>query len=366
VASFAWSALRVFRNEEHTAAAIIKAHDLPEKFKDNARKQARQIRQCLIQAEEYARAAECVTSSTRPALQYYSLVSLATAEILFKGTGDLSLDKARSEHGHHGLALSISPISNKTPGAVDLVAKPAVFGSRRSGTFELWHRLSRPNPICGPIKTFLPGNQVVTNAVAALLMSDDIEMPGMAESGHSLLDCFVHIPGLSRHLENFETHPNFARCHISRSDFQSDSSEILEVNFHPSPDDVLESIYSRIACSSLENLSVIKYPNGRMYRFNRNREDVLFGIPNGVTLGDETYIWPYSDGETTLNYFGWLYVASYILGTYARYFPDKWMSDIERASYLATASDTFYQIAAAHAPLCVLSELSRNWMVPMR
>lgn len=366
VSSFAWSGLRVFRNVEHTAAAILAAHNLGANDIKNVRKQANQIRHCLIQAEEYARAAETVTSATRPTLQYYSLVSLATAEILFKGTGDISLDKARDLHGHHGLSLTVQTTKGGLVGSDNLIARPPIFNGKRKGTFDLWHTLSRPSPLCGPVNEYLSIGQVVRHPMRALMAAPDVPPPPLPEDGYCLLKCFQHIPGLSRHLPNFGVRETWARCHIRR-DHSEASGYTTFVQFHPADAHLLSAIYEKVHATVPESLTHSDFRSGRSYTFTRDANgDAEFIMPNGIPLGDDTYIWPYSDNEMSLNYFGWLYLASFILGTYARYYPDKWMQDIEQSNYIATAADAFYRITAAHAPLSTLSELSRVWFVPER
>ena len=363
----AWSGLRVFRNVEHTLAAIMQTHGLSDQHRVHARKQADQIRQCLIQAEEYAKAAETVSSATRPVLQYYSIVSLATAEILFKGTGDLSLDRAREQHGHHGLTLSAQLSKGGTVEASKLIATPAIFGGQRKGTFHLWHEVSRPTPTCGPVDRNLAKGQLLQYALAALMVSEDVPLTALPEQGHTLLQCFQHIPGLRTHLANFDVAPLWARCHVMRTVYDEEGRYETVVNFHPAAPDILDKIYAKVTATPPESLTHIEYPSGRRYTFKRtNKSDDLLEAPNGIHIGNDTYMWPYSDDELSLNYFGWLYLASFILGTFARYYPDKWMQDIERSSYVANAADAFYRIAAAHAPLATLSELSRVWMVPER
>lgn len=368
VAKFAWSSLRVFRNVEHTAKAIQDAHSIPEKGMANARKQARQIRHCLIQAEEYALAADAVTSATRPTLQYYSMMSLATAEVLFKGTGAVSIDKARQDHGHHGLTLKVASTAEGTITASGLLARPALFGGgERKGTFELWHQHSRLNPICGAVDRQVPTGAIIKMPTALLMKSGDTPPAPMSDEGVTLLQCIQHIPGLSGHVQNFNVSPLTARCHAKRRVNEAEASYVTSVIFHPASEDLLQKIYAKISSDHPDQIVQFEYPSGRRYEhtFHENNPST-FTMPNGVSIGDEVFIWPYDDDDTILNYFGWLYVTSFILGSYARYYPDKWMRDIEGASYIAVAADAFYRLAADHAPLNTLSELSRVCLVPGR
>jgi len=109
-AAFAWAGLRKFQNIDLVAEKLIQLQNVPSKYKNDVRKQAQQIRYCLIQAREYFVAAATVSIATKPNLLYYGAMSLALAEILFKQSGDSSLDKARGEHRHHGLTMSVGGI----------------------------------------------------------------------------------------------------------------------------------------------------------------------------------------------------------------------------------------------------------------
>lgn len=105
VGRFAWSGLARYHNIGFTASMIDKIHNLNGSHSQNVKKQAAQIRHCLIQANEYRIAAKSVSLSTRPLLYYYSCMSLALAQILFKGSGNFSLDKTRGKTLTTGFCL---------------------------------------------------------------------------------------------------------------------------------------------------------------------------------------------------------------------------------------------------------------------
>jgi len=107
---YAWTGLKRFHNVAYVEDWICKLHELGAKDRPNAKKQASQIRYCLIQASEYFEAAAVTSLATKPNLLYYSAMSLALAEILLKQDGLSSLDKARAQHRHHGLELAISDL----------------------------------------------------------------------------------------------------------------------------------------------------------------------------------------------------------------------------------------------------------------
>jgi hypothetical protein len=140
---FAWAGLRKFQNVENVAQKLEAIHKVPAKYKDAVRKQALQIRYCLIQAREYFTTAAAVTTATKPNLLYYGTMSLALAEILFKQSGESSLDKARQQNRHHGLTMTVGAIRKSatlSESAALIRAHPVEQGGLRKGTFELWRR----------------------------------------------------------------------------------------------------------------------------------------------------------------------------------------------------------------------------------
>jgi hypothetical protein len=64
------------------------------------------------------------------------------------------------------------------------------------------------------------------------------------------------------------------------------------------------------------------------------------------------------------NEFGYIYLALYILGNYARYYPDKWLADVEKNSPLALAVDEFIHVVEQRLALLTYGELARTYFVP--
>ena len=135
----AWAGLRRFQNVDLVLQDIITLHALKPKWRRDAKKQATQLRYCLIQAREYFAAAQSVSLATKPNLLYYGTMSLALAEILLKQDGLSSLDKAREQHNHHGLSIDVCQgrvEPDLTSAAGQLVAVPMEIKGERKGTFE--------------------------------------------------------------------------------------------------------------------------------------------------------------------------------------------------------------------------------------
>ena len=152
--SFAWPALRRFQNVDLIADELMTIHRIDQRWRGDVKKQAQQLRYCIIQAREYFAAAATVSLATKPNLLYYGTMSLALAEILFKQDGNSSLDKARGEHRHHGLSMTVGAIPRGADLPTAAAQLRAVPMEVRKGTFELWHRSSREHPLGGQIQEF--------------------------------------------------------------------------------------------------------------------------------------------------------------------------------------------------------------------
>jgi hypothetical protein len=236
--AFAWANLRKYQNVEFVEQVILSLHHLEKRQQRNARKQARQLRYCLIQAREYFSAANSVTLATKPTLQYYGIMCLALAEILLKQTGDSSLDRARQQHRHHGLLfreLQAAGGANLNASAAALVAAPHINAAHdRVGTFELWHRSSREMPAVGVFRQQWEKNVVTSNCAVIAGASDERPKP-LPEAGISLWECVRSLPGMDQYLEATGLQPLTLRARIEAQQWPPPNGHrVLTITLHPS------------------------------------------------------------------------------------------------------------------------------------
>ena len=76
---------------------------------------------------------------------------------------------------------------------------------------------------------------------------------------------------------------------------------------------------------------------------------------------DETRFWACN---TPVNEFGFFYMALFIFGSYARYYPDKWVKDVDAATPLALAVEELLVQADNRVPMLSFCEMSRTSLVP--
>jgi hypothetical protein len=374
VSRYAWAGLNRFQNVGFVEQQLCHLHGLSRSDRQNARKQAKQIRYALIQAKEYFDAAAAVTLATKPNLLYYCIMSLAVAEILLKQTGESSLDAAREQHRHHGLTLSAVNISRDAKletASAALVAKPLIRESaQRFGTFELWHRSCRGTPSCGDITSSSRGATSIT--FNAILASADQRLPLLPDTGITLLECLRASPGMMTFLPRFGITPDLVRCKVvlqrdETANPQPNRRDQYALIIHPDNEQVIQHFIENVQIrpSDVERVNFFPGnppPSGVLTIWaDQNDAPGMFRCPNGsMWRKGECRFWP---SHRPLNEFGYLYVALHILGNYARYYPDKWLLDVELKSDLALAVEELVHIAEQRMALLTFGELSRTYQV---
>ncbi len=366
----AWSRLRRFHNPQFVTDMLIALHKLPLNQKSNASKQAAQIRYSLLQAREYYDACKVATLATQPTLLYYSAMHLALAEVLTKQTGESSLDRAREQHRHHGLDFKCTgrwlPGQRLDDVASRLRARPLIKeGGQRFGTFELWHRSAREAPIGGYITQSFQDVGATTTGFRLILGPKDAQLNGIHPDGLSFLDCIASIPGLEQTASEWGVPPQIIRAAINVSVGTTGNRSDCNLIVHPGRQPLLNAFFSNMIFfpAAVDRIDVKQPPSGIIVRWweDENNFPTFRSIPHGcMAHTKEVKFWP---EDRPLNEFGYLYIALFIAGNYARYYPDWWMRDIESSSPLALAIEQLLRVAEEQLPLLTLSELSRTSFV---
>lgn len=111
----------------------------------------------------------------------------------------------------------------------------------------------------------------------------------------------------------------------------------------------------RIGLRFGENAGIIQIHNDWI---NGN---VSMPFPAGATVN--TAEWRMWTNNPSLNEFGYLYVSLYLAGNYARYFPDKWLFDVEASAPLALSIEEICSMSEWRVPWLALCELDRTLYV---
>ncbi len=367
VAETAWALLRRFQNISYVEDLICEKHLITHKQRPNARKQATQIRYCLLQAKEYFDAGNTVSLATRPNLYYYCIMSLALAEILFKQTGESSLDRAREQHRHHGLLLTVDSVP---VGKTDLITTSSQLGAVPArdhkgcgvGTFELWHRSAREMSLLGQvITTHLTGTTTTTSEI--LLQASDSRLPTIPKNGLTLLDCFQSLPCMLGFMPFHGVNSDIvrARYDLTRSTTEDVRQHALTIHPGGPIDEFRNNLL--FAAEGVDRLYYREALSGGIVQWSDDRINGILRLnapPGSMWNSEEIRFWPRA---MPLNEFGYFYVSLYIAGNYARYYPDKWLSDVEHSSALALAIEELLARAYSLMPLLTLSELTSTYHV---
>lgn len=365
-----WLQLRRFQNISHNLGMIIKYQNPPKRYIKFAEKQSQQIRHCLIQAEEYFRASKSVGYATSSLLLYYSIMSLSLADILIKQDGDSSLDRLRQNHNHHGLELKggneVKPGKDLYDSAGALRATPHERSQSRVGTFNVWHRSAREASLAGSTKT-MHAAMNSTSRREIVLLAEDKELPQIPAEGVSLLDCFKNVPSMQAFLHGFGIPSDLCRARIERTNYDPSCGLPLSgkieyrIYIHPQMRENIDSVVKRIAFHPrlAQDVDASEAGGGFIVRVTLDPEAGYgFKMPSASQENVENITF-YSRNDF-LNEYGYLYIGLFILGNYARYFPDKWMQELELATPLAVAAMEFINVANDRMPLLANAALSNT------
>jgi hypothetical protein len=366
IRDYGWSGLRRYQNISFTTSEIIKHQQVPANQHPNVNKQSSQIRDCLIQAEEYFNSAKHVSLATKPLLLYYGIMSLALADILIKQDGNSSLDRARRHHAHHGLQFINRGNPNKSnlfsESGTILACKPAVREKgNRYGTFELWHSSSRELPICGR-DNLIFSNLTSRSSVSMQLDVHDVRPPLIVDDGIDLLTIFKAIPSLAIYLGSLNIASSKVRGKFTRTFNENNVSWTNSLIIHPASNDVLDRVYEKIlfSANAVNILDVRQMNSGLVINWivSPNSDTFTAILPTNGQQNLETIF--LESGDSSLNEFGLCYAGLFILGNYARYFPEQWMRDVEEFSELAFLAYEFLSTVELRVPLLCLNEMSQS------
>lgn len=359
---FYWARINSYRNTDFTIERLISLHNPSKKQFSNIKKQALQIRYVLQQAQEYFESCTESAITTRPTQFYYFVMGLALFEILLKQSGESSLDKARAMHGHHGLRMKFT--EHKKPSIKELLTlisvNPMIGSTGRIGTFELWHRSARHLPIVGR-RSIIRTNGLKQDSVGVILVFDDTRLPMLSDDVTSLGDILVYIPALTRNFSLSRFGVKLARGKITEAIDNVKHSHTRTIVLQPGNVSNIQRIadaiqFSPAACSDTISLTGDIGHSGFILNHIMNvgvMRDKNFSAPNGFSIDEDEIGW-FSD-NICFNEFGLYYICSYMLGMFARYYPDYWMKEYESstefaalvAEFIDAGEDRVLQLMAA-------------------
>lgn len=233
VSAETWRRLLEFANTDVTVELLERYHGSANsrQLRSNYKKQAQQIRVCLLQAREYLDAARSSSIYTSPNHLYYGMVSLASAVMLVNGDGRKSLDYLRgaAANNHHGLKFSTGVTSVSCHRGLTILENSFVE-ILNHGHFINWYQTlpSRDRDYATIKKLDRNGTTNTKLDVAGCVnMQSATDIAGIKRS---ILSCMLHLPDLFRPLSQYRVLEN-----VSRSDY--------DINIQPDPRNRSRDVY---------------------------------------------------------------------------------------------------------------------------
>ncbi|WP_339029294.1 hypothetical protein WI604_00135 [Bradyrhizobium symbiodeficiens] len=195
-------------------------------------------------------------------------------------------------------------------------------------------------------------------------MPEDKRMPVLPEKGVTLLDCIQRIPDLADLVNAHGANSSCIRGTIQLDEWETPQRNLLRFTIHPNKQasQVLDGI--RFSPSLVNCIDVIDFPSGATIRITSTptSPDGEVHLPAAAARNVKEFFCWLGD-EPPLNEFGYFYAALFIAGNYARYYPDRWIADVENSTDLALAIEELVAAAERRIPWLTLSELSRTYHV---
>lgn len=364
-----WWRLAHFKNVDRIAPLIRSLHSTGE----NAKKQARQIRYCLEQAEEYFQSALAVTVATKPLPLYYGMASLGWALVLFKRTGDYSLDrlqKIKPGHQEHGLERPHLDYGIRNLGLPEMLeairteVRPVLSGPgperELRGTFGLLHSVVDYEPF--GIKWIVRRGVLTSTATQTLSVGGD-QHTSESLSGYQLHLSWLllQIPDMASYFAELGLRPPFAYC-----------SEAKVEQTHGDPTRTLSLVTSRMTEEEVQQLrarfaerpggKLSDAPGGLVYQATfREGEEVK--IPQLMETSDGRLYFYIPAKPSPLPELCALLAAMFLLGMLVRYYPHIWMQLLDDRHPIVEIVEAFIPIAQRKYPNLVLNNLAGDSFV---
>ncbi len=358
-----WWHLSHFKNVDRIAPLIVSNHNNLE----NAKKQAKQIRYCIEQAEEYFLSAQHVTIATRPLLLYYGMASLAWALVLFKKTGDYSLDKLQKRHEHqdHGLKRPNVSYGIRTQPLTEILERvraevPRLIQSRPSGaelpgTFGLLYGCVQMERAW--IELQIKRGPVTTTDRTPLESTSSLPNPAtISGSFLSLGRLLLQIPDMVPPFAELGIRPPFAFCSQAKiGRREEDSEQTLVMTFSRMREEEVAALRARFPPRA--GLTCHEFPAGLGIEVRHNQGERVVVPALRETIDGRHYVFIPEEPELLPETCA-LLAAMFLLGMLVRYYPHIWMELLDRRHVFVEVLEAFLPIAVRKYPNLILNNLS--------
>jgi hypothetical protein len=355
----AWRRLLEFANIELTIEDIINRHGRPKKGdQENYRKQAQQVRVCVLQAKEYFEAARHSSLFTSPNHFYYGMVALSSMAMLILGSGSKSLDYLRrdSKNSHHGLNFSTGCDSSQAAKGLLLVEKSWAT-ILPAGHFINWYSTlpARVDHYVSQTKKF-PGGS--STSLAACGGTSTAAVSRIIWRKRSMLELLSFLPDLYFDLKRYGI--SVACAKTSHEIICPDSSTVLHhwlIHELSDPSRLHELLDAfSVPPRHVEQLSYNAIDGDRVWKVS-----FVYNTP-----GEASFKWPTSRETAhhdSISYAAEIdthevvdcFILAYQLSMLSRYYPDLWISCLESRCKAAKIIERTVDLLISKAPVMMLS-----------
>ena len=358
-----WWRLSHFKNPDRVSGLIRQAFSTASQ--QNAEKQAKQIRYCLEQAEEYFKSAEVATLATKPLLLYYGMASLAWALILFKKPGEYAFDNINAQHQSHGLErpgldygirnLLIEELLTRIRISLSNPIQGEQNGIELRGTFGLLYSVARLEPV-GVKYVRMNGDITETRTQLFTTVPERTTAESLVSSALSLRQLLLDIPDMSPSLAELGMMPLFARVTDQKVMVHADGSHKLTVLTAGCTAEMNATLRSN--AKRCERVSVSDVGNGLRLEATWDKEDDKIRLPSmHETLDGRLHVYILQDLEP-LPETSALLAIMFIFGMVVRYYPHIWMHWLERRHPIVEVVEAFLPIVRRKYPNLILNNLT--------
>ena len=355
-----WSRIFEFANDQYTKEKLKIFHSISDQKHDqNIRKQASQIRLSILQAKDYFDQAERASLVTSPVLTYYGALSLCTATMLFRGSGDKSLDKLREDprsrmHGLHALLTDEADIDK----SVNLCKKTKIE-IKDDGFFKLWFETLPKSFDIYAISTNYLGGREESNFIS--FVTDKTEPYGdYKKRPDSLIDSLRKIPDMVELIERIgvETGTSKISMGIYFDEGETLLNQIIQNARTLNNLEALRSKYIAKDCNSYVTVENKKIP-GRLSavittRLKNGAEGVLLRPTYRRSINGDNYA--FTDDLNVPEIVD-LFKSAYAMGMLCRYYPDIWIKNLDSSSLSSKIIESAVQVIVRKLPMQALGLL---------
>jgi len=355
-----WWRLGQFKNIDTTATLIQKR--FPDASVENAKKQARQIRLCLEQAEEYFQSAMVVSNATKPLLLYYGMASLAWALILFKRSGEYALDRVRAEHQGHGLSRPQLDYSDRTLevskllDAIGTTVKSSSGGKELLGTFGLLFSVAEHDPVGLP-KIRNLGKFTESSVELAHITNVELGVEQLVGDKLSLGRFLFDLPDMITPFRELGIRSQFAFCSDVKIVMHDENSGKLIIATAGSTEVELAQLETRLKMKKYDGLNFTKINQGVCIEIDLKGDKSAVFPQLSETLDGRHFLYLPESPEQfpeSCSLFG----AMFLLGMIVRYYPHIWIDLLEKHHPLVQIVEAFLPIAQRKFPNLILNNLA--------